>query len=1117
MPLNTDFKFQSIALKKEKYQVMRFTGEEGISQPYRFEIELVSQNPSLHLTKILSKPATFSIRQGDEIRNIHGIVAEMELSQELPGQRYAYRVVLVPRLWLLSLNQQNQIFQDLSVPAIIQQTLLSAGSQAPTSLSKDNLFSDYLAVRLQDDSSGNGINDRYPRREYIVQYGETDLSFISRLMEHEGISYYFEQGEHREKLIITDNNNHFLQRTDAGDINYQTAGDNTVSSQRTVRQLRSKLQQLPQQVLLKDYNYRNASLPYEGRQSIADNGIGLIAEYGAHFKTPEEGLHYANVRAETYKCQQHTLSAESDNHHFNAGERFTLKGHHLADFNRNYLITEINHSGVTQGQESDQSSHYHNTFRCQPGSNTYRPPKVTPKPRLYGIMNATIDGCDETGRAEIDQQGRYKVIMPFDVSGAAEGQASRYLRLATPFSGSNQGMHFPLQKGTEVIWTCIDGDLDRPIIIGSVPNSINKSVATSENNSTNVIKTASGIRMEFNDGVTGGLSQHVSQSFGHTESNNAANAIDGLGNKYCNTSHGDISNVNKKPNDKKHRNKNYKNEKFYNKNDRCYGLQQQQHFSSTAISIVSQGDVEEGRPLVFTVTLPHSPPAGHCATLKFTASGTSTSIPDLVIDANSSLVQTVSVNTQADINTVGATVTLSLNTITYSSGYPASHHYLAQASATGNVLDKEVSLAGSGGTIFYRVNVPYVPSKNSYLRIGTSPVTANDAADPPTCTPGSDTECTVWSYHREKFLNISDAKMLWLFPTPGDINFAIDWPQCKWLEHTDGTRVAITGGDYNIFSNGSVATTSLGTSITYTLNDSYEVVMSSKYDVTSQFNSSIGIGGAVNAFLGAQVDLNAGVKFDASPQKRVSVLGGSDVSYTRNVETNAVKSVKFQVEDTNITAAAIGAGIAATLGAVTGAVAVELTAKSDDPAQKDKLTRAIRDVSTTVWAAGTAAVATLSVMSLIKKLKPKPQSTFEMYKDQVFLQCGDAALLMKSDGTIILDGKNIIINGTDKVEINSKDASISASETALSAKNFSLSAATKMSGNLNIEKGSLDVPSGTIKGAGGKIGEQVFLAPPAAPVVSDADVQLAQQFGSVNQILQVAMLRRRQALMGDDS
>jgi hypothetical protein len=119
-------------------------------------------------------------------------------------------------------------------------------------------------------------------------------------------------------------------------------------------------------------------------------------------------------------------------------------------------------------------------------------------------MNGVIDSEQDLGRADLDEQGRYKVQMPFDISGVAPGMASRRIRMAQPYGGGGSGMSFPLVKGTEVIWTCIDGDIDRPVITGVVPNPLNPSVTTTENHSSNVLKTSSGMMMSFHDGSGGG-------------------------------------------------------------------------------------------------------------------------------------------------------------------------------------------------------------------------------------------------------------------------------------------------------------------------------------------------------------------------------------------------------------------------------------------------------------------------------------------------------------------------------------------------------------------------------------------------------------------------------------
>ncbi len=251
---------------------------------------------------------------------------------------------------------------------------------------------------------------------------------------------------------------------------------------------------------------------------VVENGVGFVTEFGAHFKKPEQGQVLASIRAEEYRCQQNIYTGESNIAAFSCGGLYSLSQHFRQDYNQSYLITKVRHhaSQEIESWGNVGSTKYSNEFSCIPSGLTYRPSRITPKPRLYGIMNGTIDSEQDLGRADIDEQGRYKVKMPFDIGGAAPGQASRRIRMAQPYGGSGDdgqgaGMSFPLIKGAEVIWTCIDGDIDRPIITGVVPNPLQPSPTNTQNATSNVIKTTSGITMTFNDGI-GGLNQNNSQS-----------------------------------------------------------------------------------------------------------------------------------------------------------------------------------------------------------------------------------------------------------------------------------------------------------------------------------------------------------------------------------------------------------------------------------------------------------------------------------------------------------------------------------------------------------------------------------------------------------------------------
>lgn len=501
---HVELKFESKALGAETFSVLRFSGEEAISQPYRFEIDLVSEEPDIDPDAVLGRPATLTIQRGDggTPRKVHGILAEFEQGQEGRFGHYRYRAVLVPRLWLLSLSRQNQIYQNMSVVDIVEEELMGAQDKGPAELAAIGLTSQDFEFRVTGD---------YPVREYVVQYQETDLNFVSRLLEHVGIFYYFEQGDTHEKIVFCDDNVGFPAVTPNSKIGYNPASGTSSAGdagyEESVAFLNRAQRQITNRMIVKDYNYRTPTTPLQGEADIDDLGHGLISEYGNHFKSPEEGQALAKVRAEEIFCRKVEFVGKSDRMAFAAGLPFTLTDHYNGAFDQDYVLTRVSHSGVQSFAESTgfpevdgQDSDYRNDFTAIPFNVAFRPARVTPKPKLHGVMNGHIDSAGPGTRAEIDSEGRYKLVMPFDLSGTAGGKATRWVRMAQPYGGGQQGMHFPLHKGTEVIWTCVGGDPDRPIITGVVPNPLNKSVINAESHTKNRIQTASGILIEIEDG-----------------------------------------------------------------------------------------------------------------------------------------------------------------------------------------------------------------------------------------------------------------------------------------------------------------------------------------------------------------------------------------------------------------------------------------------------------------------------------------------------------------------------------------------------------------------------------------------------------------------------------------
>jgi type VI secretion system VgrG family protein len=492
------FEFLSQAAARETFTVIGFDGSEDISRPYRFEIDLLADNPDLDLEALLYKPAFLAIEKDDRVRKLHGFIYECRLSGELPDHRYRYQVVLMPRIFLLSLSRQNQIYQNMTVSDILSEEITAGRARDATQHAKAGLFGDDFDLRL---------TRAYSNREYTVQYKESDLDFISRLMEHEGIFYFFEQGEEREKMIITDNNVHFAG-ADNEALSYRPSSGLALAGDEAMLAFAGTCRRVPRTVVLRDYNYRTAASMLQALGEVDECGQGVVCEYGDHFKTKEEGATLARIRSQELSCAKRTFTGASNSLALSPGRRFRLDEHFRKAFNAEYVVTALVHRGrqpvqSSAGHTRADSPHatYGNDLTCIPADVAYRPPRRTPRPVIPGLMNAKVDTAHLEERAELDTEGRYKLMMPFDISGAEAGKATRFVRKAQPYGGREMGMHFPLHKGTEVICSFANGDPDRPIIIGTVPNPETQSMVTAENHTRNVIKTASGVVLEINDGM----------------------------------------------------------------------------------------------------------------------------------------------------------------------------------------------------------------------------------------------------------------------------------------------------------------------------------------------------------------------------------------------------------------------------------------------------------------------------------------------------------------------------------------------------------------------------------------------------------------------------------------
>jgi type VI secretion system secreted protein VgrG len=472
-------------------RVAAFTGVEAISRPYEIEIFLLIRagvGEEIDLADPIGAKARLVIdRQNDRIPPFVfcGVFGEVELLHAIDGWALV-RALLVPRLWQLGLSRHSRIFTLRTVPEVIEAVLQDNG-----------LTGDDYELRL----------GAYEIEEHICQYRESDLDFISRWMEREGIFYYFEHGEDREKLILSDSISYDKSPINQPVRYYPQAGGDT-SAGASLRSFKANHATLPAKVMLKDYDYARPKLDVSGTAPVSDSGVGEVSLYGERFFSPGAGSRLAMIRSEELLAKKVTYRAKGTRFHLRPGYTFDLEEHPLPSFNAGYLTTTARHYGNQAAQTLTQfrdmvdlpyDDIYVVELTAIRSSTQFRAESRTPWPRIYGFQNGIIEGPANSEYAQIDNQGRYSVKFQFDESDLRGTEASTFVRMIQPHGGSIEGFHFPLRKGTEVMISFLGGDPDRPVIAGVAPNALTPSPITSSNHTRNVIQTGGRNRLEIED------------------------------------------------------------------------------------------------------------------------------------------------------------------------------------------------------------------------------------------------------------------------------------------------------------------------------------------------------------------------------------------------------------------------------------------------------------------------------------------------------------------------------------------------------------------------------------------------------------------------------------------
>ncbi|MBW2528120.1 MAG: type VI secretion system tip protein VgrG [Deltaproteobacteria bacterium] len=473
----------------DNLRVVAFRGTESLCRPYRFDIHvMVSSGAAIDLAAAVGSRATLLLQREDGAPfKFHGVLGTVRLLVQTP-QWSLCQATLVPLVWRLSMTRHSNAFTEISLPELIEKVLQDS-----------TLTSDDFELRLDGD---------YEKEELIVQYKESNLDFLHRWMEHEGLYYFFEQGEDREKLIIVDHRSYHDKLVDKR-VRYYPLAEDDGSSGECFDTFMAVHNATVERVRMIDYDYMRPALDVSGSSDVSARGFGEQAIYGGRVFDPDVAARFAQIRAEELQSREVTYHAAGTPLHVCAGYLVELEEHPVEGYNRSYLVTQVHHfgnqvaqagvGGLSRWVRPEHEEMYRVEAAAVGADLQYRPPLTTQWPRVWGLENGIIDGPADSEYAQIDEEGRYRVKFHFDESDLREGKASTYVRMMQPHGGTTEGFHFPLRKNTEVVFTFLGGDPDRPVIVGVVPNAHTPSPITKENYTKNMIKTGAGNHITIDD------------------------------------------------------------------------------------------------------------------------------------------------------------------------------------------------------------------------------------------------------------------------------------------------------------------------------------------------------------------------------------------------------------------------------------------------------------------------------------------------------------------------------------------------------------------------------------------------------------------------------------------
>jgi type VI secretion system secreted protein VgrG len=472
-------------LGKAQLVLAAFEATEGLSELFEFRIEALSKDDNIDFDRVLGRSCSVRVTLGEgPERYFAGVGVEAE-AQGMRDDLYLYRLVLRPALWLLTRTSNCRIWHEKSALDIVKEVLSDRQVDFRTATTRN-----------------------FPKLEYCVQYRETDFAFVSRLMEQHGIYYFFEYSADTHTMVLADSASSHQPVPGHATVRFATKAtgrlhfqDQRLLGWSSARRFRTG------KIELRDYNFRqpNANMKAEanGTEKYAKAKMEFY-DYPGKYDSQGDGRDYADVRLGAEQALDHRRFADGDAVSLFPGGLFTLQEHPVQAESRQYLIVRCTHRYAAQLYRSSQSvlpagdRPYEGHYELLPSDKTFRAPIVTPKPVIYGPHTAKVVARKGKDGEEIDVDddghGRIKVRFHWD----RDDKRSCWVRVAQMWASGKWGGHFIPRIGMEVVVEFLEGDPDRPLVVGAVYNGDNKYPYSLPDN-----KTQSGIKSNSSKGGSG--------------------------------------------------------------------------------------------------------------------------------------------------------------------------------------------------------------------------------------------------------------------------------------------------------------------------------------------------------------------------------------------------------------------------------------------------------------------------------------------------------------------------------------------------------------------------------------------------------------------------------------